>query len=165
MTNEMLSAIISGASGILGAFVGGWMTLHATNKQIKEQKELLRKEEEEKTDLAIKIVVQYLWHEIDLNCYQLNDNTLTFKKKLESNKISQYAYKHWAIKLTEFNNVKYELLKYKTPIVKDVLDIYNKFIILTKYQDLKELTQEEFNNVRNLFDLHEKIENYIYRRA
>lgn len=66
---------------------------------------------------------------------------------------------------TEYNKVKYELLKYSNAIIKDIFDIYDIFMTLYKYNDLRELSRNEYLKVRDLFLLEERIKGYIEKEC
>ena len=105
-----------------------------------------------------------LWNEIDYNCRTIDGivKKLSTDLFLKTIKPEQYGYGNGIIyKFEAYNEIKYELLKYNSEIVQDVINIYYKMIFLSNHIDLKELSQEEFDMVKTLFELKSKIKGFV----
>lgn len=158
------TTIISATLGILGtyfgAIYGGKKSLEAVEKQIAKQEEDIRNKEKENKEIAIRIITKFLKEEIldnknhieDVNLYECIDNGFG----------TQYLhYLNRKIKFDSYEEIKYELIKYTTEkLVEDVIDLYELFYLLARYNDLNKLNEKEYNKLSNLeFKLENLIEN------
>jgi hypothetical protein len=164
MTEELAMVLISSASGLIGAIVGAIASYIGAGKQIKYQRDQLKKEQFEQLEIAIGIIARFLWREIDYNCEILDGKAkmLSTDRFIKEYK-EQFGLSSELIKFEEFNKVKYDLVKYKSGIVKDILDIYDKFYILSVRQDIKSLSDNEFKWVRDLYIVNERIRKKIMK--
>lgn len=71
------------------------------------------------------------------------------------------SYGNCTLKFEDYNHVKYELLKYNSEIVQDVIEIYYKMFCLTAHKDLNELSPKEFDRVKTLYELESKIRSFV----
>ena len=55
------------------------------------------------------------------------------------------------IKFDNYERIKFDLLKYAdVRLVEEVIDLYNLFYILIRHSDIKEFTEEEYNQIIQL---------------
>lgn len=159
----IISAIIGAGGAIYGAKIGGKSAKDAVTAQIKYQNDLINSERNSKEQLAIKIIVNFLWYEICYNCRMLDDkNKALSTDKFLKEKPESYVYAK-NFKFNDYNKTKYQLLNYNNVIVKNVIEVYNKLSILSIHNDLSELTQREFNEVKTLYKVKDRIYNFIQR--
>lgn len=158
--------VITVLATLLGAWVGGKYSykgaMDAVSKQIQNQTALLKAEEIKNGEVALKIITKLLWNEIDYNCRMFDGKNKSFSTDwLLRGKPTQYGYGTMKFVFEDYNQIKYELLKYNSEIVQDVIEVYNKMFLLSTHQDFNELSQEEFNRVKNLYELKSKIKNFV----
>ncbi|WP_227766428.1 hypothetical protein [Zhaonella formicivorans] len=158
---QIAAIVIAAVAGLAGALLGSFASYKVVEKLLVEQRNLVKTEQEKRDELAIKIVTKYLWHEIDYNRAMLEDKDQALSAIFQGKeKPKQYSYQT-NFKFEEYNKVKYELLKYNSSIIKDIFDLYDIFLTLYKYNDLRELSREEYCKVCNLFTLLERIKRSV----
>lgn len=159
---SLISALIGVFGALFGAKLGGEKSYKAAmdsvTAQIKYQNELLDKERKNKEQLAVKIIAKFLWYEIDYNCETLDGNNKIFStNRFLKNRPEQLSYER-VFKFDDYSKIKYQLLNYNSETVNKVIDLYNKLFILKNHNDLDQLTQKEFEEVKTLY----KVKNQIY---
>jgi len=159
----MQEAILSAIVGISGALIGGYATYKAVDKQIKEETRVREKESREHTVLTAKIIIQFLWNEIEHNMNILEYPDKFIWSSIES---SEEPFQHGygsekTLIFEEFNEVKLELLKYDKPLIKDVLDIYFIFSIFMRYHDINQFSLDEYNQIKQLPNMYLKVRNAL----
>ena len=94
------------------------------------------KENKEKNRVAEAIVNNFLYHEI-----KTNFSFITKPEYLDHFELdfpsTNYLYGVPNMNFSEFDKVKYELLKYQSKDVKDALEIYEVFNILVRYANVQ----------------------------
>lgn len=162
--------IIIGVITLLATLIGAWVgskysyrgAMDAVSKQIQYQKDLLIAEEVKNNERAARIVTKLLWTEIEYNCRTFDNVNKSFSTVyFLKDKVSQYSYGNFIFIFDDYNTVKFELLKYNSKIVQDVIEIYYKMFSLNTHKDLNELNQEEFDRVKTLYELKDKIKSFV----
>lgn len=159
---SIISAVISAASGIIGALIGGRAAYKAAERQIEEQRLIRKQEILEKAEVTRKVITKFLWHEINKNMELLNYPTGWVWPRLgENSKPFQHGYNSILV-LNEYNKVKYDLLKYDQSLVKDVLDIYDMFTIINTHEDINKFSEVDFEGLKELPSAYEGLKEEIY---
>lgn len=162
-----IGAALLGLGGtLIGAYVGARFAykgaIDAVTKQIEYQNKQSEREMIQQVHVAIGIIARFLWKEIEYNCEKLDGTNCYISKNIFSNDTpKQYGISNILLKFDEFEKVKFELLKYKSKTVKDIFDIYDKFYLLSIHRDIKELTIEEYNWVKTIFNDKEELRKEI----
>jgi hypothetical protein len=134
-----------------GGIIGGIVAYLIAAKQIRDERERSQKEHEEKQMLAKRIVSLFLSQEIDRN-FKIMESDWYFDSSLqERNEPFQFMHNDWNFSIKEFDNVKYELIKYDDPIIKQVLEVYTMFIKLNNTNDINQLSQEDYDFVKRTY--------------
>lgn len=119
---EIISGIII---PIISIFVGAYITYAAVIKQIKEQRdlinqerkeqrELINREREESKKLAIRILIRFVWEEVD-------DNTNMLIRWNQSTTGPLW------LNFDEYEGIKYELIKHKSESIEALFELYYLF--------------------------------------
>ncbi|OPF51536.1 hypothetical protein BH721_01405 [Clostridium baratii] len=156
--NEYIGFIGAVVGAIVGAVGSYWGTMKSLDKQIKYNNDLKEKQDEEDKRIVINIIKKFLKEEILCN-----------KTIIEEKQIYNYLYKGYGIqyghemsriiKFDSYESIKYDLMKYiDVKIVGDIVDLYDLFRILARYDDLNKLDRIEYDNLLLLKD---KINNII----
>lgn len=151
---NVISAMISAGIGILGAIIG----VKYTYKNEAEKQKLV---DEKNKIMAVNIITKLLWPEITYNCSQLANlkdclNDDFFKKPTVEVYIDGSK-----IKFYDYNTIKFELIKYNSEIVENTIELYNKLLFLSTISKLNDLTLEEFNSIKSIFEIKHSIGQYI----
>ena len=162
----VIVGIITVIATLLGACVGARYSykgaMDAVTKQMQFQLNLLKDEEVKNNKIACEIITKLLWNEIEYNCRMFDGVSKSISTDwFLREKPTQYSYGNYKFVFDDYNGIKYELLKYNSGIVQDVIEIYYKLFLLNAHKDLNELSQEEFERVKNLYVFKDKIKNLI----
>ncbi|MBU5206843.1 MULTISPECIES: hypothetical protein [Bacillus] len=156
MDNEVLIAIIGGVITLLVGVLTAVASYSGARIQIKKSEEKLKKQEKEAIDFSKKIIEKFILREIEDNFYYLRGEVfeLDFIVGSSNHKKAPGPMPFEHLNFTEFNKVKYELIKYQSDIITEVIDIYEAFQILKSYQGyVKAMNDNEFQKFKRGFKL------------
>lgn len=157
--SSFIGAIISIFGAFLAAVYGGKKSMEVTKKQMEEQ---VKKEEErieKEKVITIRIIVKLLENEILYNYGLLQSSNIYNYLKSDKRKGYYIDGIKDKFRFEVYNNMKYDLLKYPGEnAIEDVVDIYEMIYILSRYTDLGDLSDREFNK---LSKLEEKISGFL----
>jgi len=156
---SLVAAFIGVGGTYFGAIYGGKKALEAVQKQLdKQERDNINKNLENKK-IVIRIITKFLKEELIDNRKVINE--IHIFKYLSKGFKTQYEYgkNKMKIKLDDYNKIKYELVKYcEEVLVEEVIDVYELFYILLRYNDLMQLNEKEYNKIKLLED---KLNNLI----
>lgn len=144
---NFLGALSGSIITVLGAY---WVF----NMQSKHDKK-------ERDEYAKAIIDTFVSLEIENNFIALNAfeiswaqekiNHLTFDEYIRENIKDNYYYNHEQLQVSEFDKIKYDLIKYKSDDVKQVIELYEMFNILKKKDNIADLNLNEYHRVRHIY--------------
>lgn len=121
-------------------------------KQIEHAQENLKSEISKQNKFAKAAIEKFVIHEVKKNFALINNETV--RGNLEVYKESfQLGYGKKPFDYNEFNQVKYDLIKFESNIIDEIINIYDVFYLIDRKQDIKEFTQEEYNNFKEVFEI------------
>lgn len=152
MNDSVLSALVSGGSGLLGAIIGVLTSGYYVNKQIKVRRKEIEIQEQKKEKTIVKILTGILWAEIHRNHEIIISNKREYNAGASASKYNRFIF-------DDYNKIKYELVKYDIPLVWEVIDLYNLLIdnkvvnghecyneFVKKFEEKKEKVLQELSN-------------------
>lgn len=162
---SIFSGIISAGIGAIAAICGAKMgakksyegAIDAVTKQIEAEKDKIDKQNEQNRQISLKIIEKFILNEINYNF-----SIISYVEK----HLNNYDPKgHTAIpnnkfKFDIFNQAKFELIKYESNISDIVIDIYNKFFIISTVDKLENLG-ERIDEVKTIFNDRQKLKQII----
>lgn len=122
--------IVSAGVGLVGAIIGGVATYFSVNKQLKFERERISREENERLEIAIAIIKNFLLNEIKINYETLKmgdpsgELLKIYKREVEN---TTRGVGNFSFRFTDFDKVKYDLIKYNVRDVLDTIEIYQTF--------------------------------------
>ena len=156
---SLVAAFIGVGGTYFGAIYGGKKALEAVQKQLDKQESDNINQNFENKKIVIRIITKFLKEELIDNRKVINE--IHIFKYLSKGFKTQYEYgkNKMKIKLDDYNKIKYELVKYcEEVLVEEVIDVYELFYILLRYNDLMQLNEKEYNKIKLLED---KLNNLI----
>lgn len=148
---SLLSAFIGVGATYFGAVYAGKKALEAVQKQLdKQETDNINKNLENKK-IVIRIITKFLKEELIDNRKIIDENHIF--EYLSKGFRTQYGYDQnkLKIKLDDYNQIKYELVKYcEEVLVEEVIDVYELFHILLSYNDFVQLTEKEYSKIKFL---------------
>jgi len=148
---SLVAAFIGVGGTYFGAVYGGKKALEAVQKQLdKQETDNINKNLENKK-IVIRIITKFLKEELIDNRKVIDENHIF--EYLSKGFKTQYGYDQnkIKIKLDDYNQIKYELVKYCDEVlVEEVIDVYELFYILLRYNDLIQLNEKEYNKIKLL---------------
>jgi hypothetical protein len=163
---SLVSAFIGVGATYFGAVYAGKKALEAVQKQLdKQETDNINKNLENKKTV-IRIITKFLKEELIDNRKVIDENHIF--EYLSKGFKTQYGYDQnkIKIKLDDYNQIKYELVKYcEEALVEEVIDVYELFYILLRYNDLIQLNEKEYNKIKflksKLDNLIDKIDSFL----
>ncbi|GAB6170925.1 hypothetical protein JCM15765_04030 [Paradesulfitobacterium aromaticivorans] len=157
-TTNIITTIITAASGIIGALIGGRAANKAALRQIQEERIIREQDKKEREIVTISVILRFLWYGINKNMEILNyfGNGWCWEKLKTEIKPFEHEFSV-SLYFKEYEEIKYELLKYDHKLIRDVLEIYDLFTLLDKHKDIKKLSQDEFDRLKELASLFESL--------
>ena len=161
----VIGALIGFIGSIISGKVGGKQSykgaMDATTKQIQSQVDLLKAEEDKRKESTKRIIINLLWNEIDFNCNAWDKKEKMFSKvyflRDTPPRNTNYSSLNKFITFDNYNGIKFKLLEYDSEIILDIIEIYHKMYILKVHDDFDSMTQEDFDTVKSLYTLKDKI--------
>ena len=149
------TTFIASSIGVLGTYFGavygGKKSLEGVEKQLKKQEEEYNNKKNEDKEMVIRIITKFLKEEIIDNNLCIERTSLY--EYIKRGHGVQYGYGgiKQGIKLDSYEKIKYELIKYPNEdLVESVIDLYELFYLLLRYDDLKEFDKKEFKKIATI---------------
>lgn len=130
---SFFGSLLGSVAAVIGAY---WLS--STEKY---------EDRKERNNVSEMIIRTYLKYEIENNYAAIHANSIvqhTFGK--DENETVEYEYEPQKISFEEFDKIKYELLKFNTPLIIATLKVYDKFykfkaVSNYKYTTIKEIKE------------------------
>lgn len=156
MNTDVTVAMISGATtivvGVLTAFVAYKGSVKGATEQIEHAQENLNKEIARQNKFATAAIEKFVIHEVKKNFSRINNDTMKGNlKKFEQP--FQHLYGDPSFDYSEFNRVKYDLIKFESDIVDEIINIYDVFYLIERKQDINKFTQNEYDSFKITFNM------------
>ncbi|OYN65454.1 hypothetical protein [Bacillus safensis] len=166
MSNDIIIAIIGGAVtiivGITTAVASYRGTIRGAKIQIQKNEEELEKKrtkekkerdkrQEEGTKYRVEIIENFIKHEIRENFLLIKNDAFEnhYLNTSRSNLLTYFSFPE-TLKFSEFDKAKYELIKYESEIIREVLAIYDAFKMVTSVRgDIRKLSYDEYQMFKN----------------
>ncbi|KGX86675.1 hypothetical protein [Pontibacillus marinus] len=152
---------ITAISGLSGAIIGGLASYWGSHVEIKHQNKLREKEDLEIKKRTSEMIKSFLIEELKMN----NDKIKNLKPYLELDYdtfIADYQQTDIILpndlRVNEFNNLKYELIKINIIPVKNIFNFYRMFELINNTNKLNVASKHEFNYIKIN---QERLESYI----
>lgn len=163
MGQEILIALIQGGVTVLVGCMTAIATYKAVRVQIKKNEETFQKKREEQENerkqedqesliYQKQIIERFIYFEIQFNFNKINRNHLG---ELIGMKLLKYnSFKDIDFNFTEFDKNKYDLIKYKSHLINEVIEIYDAFRLLNIYQgNCRSMSEDEFKKFERGYQL------------
>ncbi len=167
MSDQIIIAIIGGTVTILVGVLTAFASYKGAKMQIQKNEEELEKkrikekgEREKKEKIEIEytaeIIENFISHEIKKNFKEIKSESFeeNFLDNSKSHENSSVSFNESLLNFSEFEKAKYELIKYKTKRISEVLSIYDAFKIIKSCKgDIREISNVEFNKLKEGYRL------------
>lgn len=148
----LISSITTICVGVLTAVVAYKSSVRGATIQINHANDKLKTEMEKQNNFAKSAVEKFITHEIKMNFAKISSKSR--QDVIDSLKVSDKPFKHSYGKkfdYTEYDRLKYDLIKYNSEIIDEVMSIYEIFFLLDLKEDFINFTQEEFDNFKKVY--------------
>mgnify|MGYP007039607215 CR=1 FL=1 len=105
----------------------------------------------QQAEFTRKAIENFISNEIKSNFMRLNSSHLS-AQIATNEKPFQYSL-NYTYTYDEFNNLKYELIKFESNEVKEIINIYDMFLLLERKQEITYFTQSEYNDFKAAFNI------------
>lgn len=151
LINGLVSSGVTLVVGAAGAVVAYYGTIKGAKIQIENEQKKLKEAEEQQAKFTREAIENFLHNEIKSNFMSLNTSHLS--ATLTNNTIPfQYFVGH-AYKYDEFNRLKYELIKFESDEVKEIISIYDMFYLIERKNEIQTFTQSEYDIFKKAYDI------------
>lgn len=141
--------------GLIGAVIGGGLSIGASMMQIKAQQKTLEAQQREQKNKTMVVIMRFIKKEVVENYEVLNDVLDDFGFSLEF--IDQFTYKEFSaafqshyikerfvFKSDHYNKFKYEIAYMEHKYANEIIDYYELFEFISSV-DFRDWTEEGFN--------------------
>ncbi|MCQ9285301.1 hypothetical protein NQ129_26405 [Priestia aryabhattai] len=164
LTTTIVTNVITAAVAYFGTIQGSKLQIKSQQKTTQQQIEndrqtalLQIQTEQQRLDNAIteqnrfnqRAIKNFISHEIKDNFFKLGSMDLENRLK-ENSSPFQYSC-NYKYSYHEYNQLKYELIKFESDEVEEIINIYNMFYIMERKQDVLAFTDEEYASFKNSF--------------
>jgi hypothetical protein len=153
LNNDVIVSLISNVStigvGILTAVVAYKGSLRGAKEQIEHERKKLRDEAAEQRQFANLAIQKFLSYEIKKNFLVICTSRLSNSINILDEPF-QFGL-HPSFTYTEFNNLKYDLIKYNSEEIEEIINIYEMFYLIELKGDIISLTQDEYTRFRKAY--------------
>ncbi|MDE0640815.1 hypothetical protein PWJ77_10055 [Bacillus sp. CNPSo 3703] len=163
MGQEIIIALIQGGVTLSVGALTAFVTYRAVRLQIKKNEEtfLKKREQQEKErtkvereshDYQKQIIERFIDFEIHDNFNIIKRN---YNRKLvfSTEKLREEEFDPTGLDFTEFDKIKYELIKYKSDTINEVIEIYDAFRLLMIYEGLcRKMPDDEFHKFKKGYE-------------
>ncbi|USD81671.1 hypothetical protein M5E02_12810 [Bacillus safensis] len=177
MEQEILLALIQGGVTVLVGGMTAIATYTAVRVQIKKNEETFQKkreqqenerkqEEQESLDYQKQIIERFIDFEIHVNFNIIKRNSsgdlITTTEKLR-----EEYFDPTGLGFIEFDKIKYELIKYKSDTINEVIEIYDAFRLLIIYEgSCRKMPDDEFHRFKKGYEhclnrFHEDLKQFL----
>lgn len=163
MGKEILIALIQGGVTVLVGGMTAIATYLAVRVQIKKNEETFQKkrkqqenerkqEEQESLEYQKQIIERFIDFEIHFNFNQINKTNLG--ELIDIRFLRNRSFNYTGFKFAEFDKNKYDLIKFKSNSINEVIEIYDAFRLLTIYQgECSPMPEDEFKRFKKGYQL------------
>jgi hypothetical protein len=153
LINGLVSSGVTLVVGAAGAIVAYYGTIKGAKIQIENEQKKLKEAEELQAIFTREAIENFLHHEIKSNYMLLNrplltslltENTTPFQYNVGDDYKSTYD---------EFNRLKYELIKFESDEVKEIISIYDMFYLIERMRDIDKFNQSEYDQFKKAYDI------------
>jgi len=164
MSQEIIIAVIGGVVTIIVGLITAGATYLGVRIQIKKNEEISEKKrvqqegerkqlEQESFEYQKQIIDRFIDFEIHENFNKIKRNHMKELISDTKNLRKQYI-KHEGLNFIEFDKNKYDLIKYKSDTINEVIEIYDAFRLLVIYDGLCEnMPDDEFHRFKKGYQL------------
>jgi hypothetical protein len=156
MSDEIIIAIISGVItilvGILTAYVAYRGSVQGARIQIEHEKANLQEEINEQRIFANSVIERFVIHELKKNFKVINSDYMRSYIPVNPTPF-QHGFRDSDFIFKEFDRVKFDLIKYESELVKEIIEIYDVFYLLARKEDIMHFSQNEYDNFKRIFDI------------
>lgn len=149
LLNTIIASGTTIAIGILTAVVAYKASIKGAAVQIQHEKEKLSQEAKKHSEYAKKAIERFIVHEVKSNFKKINSKLVI--SRLHEPTPFQHGFGNTSFSYDEFNRVKYELVKFESEDIVEVIKIYDLFYLLELKQDIQYLTQKEYEEFKEVY--------------
>ncbi|MGG0545408.1 hypothetical protein ABEY63_26415 [Priestia aryabhattai] len=171
IVNNLITSGVTVGGGVITAVAAYKGTIEGSKLQIKSQQKATQeqiesdtataiyqiKTEQENLDKAIaeqkefnkRAIKNFINYEIKDNFFKFS--SVSLEERLKNNSYPfQFGCNH-EFSYHEYNQLKYELVKFESAEVEEIISIYNMFYLLERRQDIIAFTEEEYESFKQAF--------------
>lgn len=162
LVNNIITSGVTLIVGAVGAIVAYKGTLKGAQMQIESEQSHARMQieheqkqfeetQKQQAEFTRKAIENFISIEIKNNFKELN-NTHLSARLTENEYPFQYFIGH-IYNYHEYNNLKYELIKYESEEVIEIINIYDMFYLIERKKDILNLTQSEYDEFKKAYHI------------